>query len=117
MAQVRGGRVGRRLVAGAVALALLTVGLVGTSAATMRWVGTPRAVPVPTISWHACTGLPGIECAKVRVPLDHDNPTLGRITLSLDRVPAADPAHRIILPGSRARLRWCPQPFLARDRG
>jgi len=45
------------------------------------------------LRWHRC-GDP-FQCARVQVPLDYDRPHAARIGLSLVRIPAGDPAHRI----------------------
>jgi pimeloyl-ACP methyl ester carboxylesterase len=43
--------------------------------------------------WVPCR--PGLECATVRVPVDHDRPDGPTLELALVRVPATDPARRI----------------------
>ena len=50
----------------------------------------------PTLSWTPCgPDLPGLDCARVRVPLDYDSPGGDQISLALIRRPADDPAARI----------------------
>src|SRR5262245_6795281 len=49
------------------------------------------------IQWKSChqsTGFP-FECARVKVPLDYSDPQGRTISLSVVRLPAMDPAHRI----------------------
>lgn len=48
---------------------------------------------IPALDWTACRD--GFQCAKAVVPLDYDKPFGASITLSLIRLPAADPAQRI----------------------
>jgi pimeloyl-ACP methyl ester carboxylesterase len=80
------------------------VALIGSFAATTAVGAEPpgtspnvvedaASVPVDPIPWHACGG--SFECARVKVPLDHDEPTAKQISLAVIRIPAADPAHRI----------------------
>ena len=47
----------------------------------------------PPVSWSDCGG--GFQCATVPAPLDYDHPRGAQIALSLIRLPATDPAHRI----------------------
>jgi pimeloyl-ACP methyl ester carboxylesterase len=51
------------------------------------------AAAVPAVSWADCAD--GFQCATVAAPLDYDRPRGAQIGLSLVRLPAADPAHRI----------------------
>lgn len=69
-------------------------------------------VPPAQIDWTPCTEsrLSGLECARLEVPLNHDEPR-GRIELAMARAPAEDQARRIgvILvnpggPGGESRL-------------
>ena len=60
--------------------------------------GQPTVSPRPTpvlepLQWSACGT--GIECAELRVPLDHADPTGTTIGLALARRPARDPDQRI----------------------
>ncbi|MCW2723756.1 MAG: hypothetical protein JWN35_677 [Frankiales bacterium] len=81
---------GRVLVLGAlVALVAAAPGSGGVRAATAE---TSR-VTVPPARWSSCG--PGLQCARVQVPLDYNRPQGRTITLALDRLPATDPAHRI----------------------
>ena len=50
---------------------------------------------VPTIAWRPCSPGDSLQCASVRVPLDYGRPTGPQITLSVNRLPALDPAHRL----------------------
>jgi pimeloyl-ACP methyl ester carboxylesterase len=56
---------------------------------------TAGGVVVPTIAWTPCVPGEALQCASVRVPLDHDRPTGPQITLAVARLPALDPAHRL----------------------
>src|SRR5215218_7291658 len=56
-------------------------------------VAPAQASAKPAVSWSACDD--GFECAVVRAPLDYDRPRGPQIALSLIRLPAGDPAHRI----------------------
>ena len=57
-------------------------------------LGTPTITEtIPTLDWTPCRD--GFQCAKAAVPLDYDRPTGPAISLSLIRLPAADPARRI----------------------
>src|SRR4051794_3025676 len=47
----------------------------------------------PPVSWSDCGG--GFQCATVPAPLDYAHPRGAQIALSLIRLPASDPAHRI----------------------
>jgi pimeloyl-ACP methyl ester carboxylesterase len=55
-------------------------------------LGVNGAVP-PRLLWSRCAG--PFECATAMVPLDYHQPRGTMITLSVIRLPAADPAHRI----------------------
>ena len=61
-------------------------------------VGSSQAAaPVPRINWSRCYrefGFP-FECATVPVPLDYSNPGAASILISVVRLPASDPAHKI----------------------
>ena len=74
----------RRLLAAAVTAALGVTLLAPTAA----W-----ASATPPVSWSDCQD--GFECATVPAPLDYDHPRGAQISLSLVRLPATDPAHRI----------------------
>ena len=77
----------RRLVAAAIAaLACLGIG-----------AGNAIAAPsTPKISWSKCFADIGqYECGTVQVPLDYDGSTGGTISISVVKLPATDPAHRI----------------------
>jgi pimeloyl-ACP methyl ester carboxylesterase len=47
----------------------------------------------PRLQWRPCDG--SFQCATATVPLDYNQPHGAMITLSVIRLPAADPAHRI----------------------
>jgi pimeloyl-ACP methyl ester carboxylesterase len=77
----------RRLFALAVAVAFPLVGLPAAATAVPE-------KPAPKLDWKDC-GSDG-ECAKLRVPLDYEQPDNGRtIEVSLFRVRATDPGRRI----------------------
>ena len=50
-----------------------------------------------TIQWHGCgPELPSnLQCGELSVPLDYGDPHGAKITLGFNRLPAADPAHRV----------------------
>ncbi|HKA09185.1 MAG TPA: alpha/beta hydrolase [Candidatus Dormibacteraeota bacterium] len=48
---------------------------------------------VPLLTWADCGG--GFQCSTALVPLDYQQPLGRSITLSVIRLPAGDPAHRI----------------------
>jgi len=50
---------------------------------------------VPQIGWQPCHRDPGLQCAKVNVPLDYDAPDGPKIVLALAKHPATHPAERI----------------------
>ena len=71
------------------------VALAGLAAAPLVGGVAPAAAASPDgIMWSPCERA-GFQCATVPVPLDHDQPSGTMILLSLIRLPAADPAHRI----------------------
>ncbi len=47
----------------------------------------------PRLQWRRCAG--SFQCATATVPLDYNQPRGTMITLSVIKLPAADPAHRI----------------------
>jgi pimeloyl-ACP methyl ester carboxylesterase len=50
----------------------------------------------PKISWSKCfSDLGPFQCGTVQVPLDYNGPSAGTISISVVRLPAADPARRI----------------------
>jgi pimeloyl-ACP methyl ester carboxylesterase len=50
----------------------------------------------PALSWATCPGLadPDLRCATVQVPLDYGHPAGRRISITISRLPATDPARR-----------------------
>jgi pimeloyl-ACP methyl ester carboxylesterase len=68
-------------------IALAALSLPGTPA-------TASAAPSPQIQWSPCEG-GHFQCATVPVPLDYDHPDGASILLSLIRLRATDPDHRI----------------------
>jgi len=93
----------------------LLIGLLISACAAQDRAGTPVATTLPTttrptlasttttaivslpspvpIRWTSCGG--GLQCAKVTVPIDYRDPTVGTIELALIRRPASDTARRI----------------------
>jgi pimeloyl-ACP methyl ester carboxylesterase len=63
----------------------------GTLTAAPAQAGTPRAVPAPAagLAWKKCgtAAYPTLQCASLKVPLDHADPRGRQITLALSRVP------------------------------
>ncbi|MFN2479241.1 MAG: alpha/beta hydrolase [Pseudonocardiaceae bacterium] len=55
-------------------------------------LGVNGAVP-PRLQWSGCGG--SLQCATATVPLDYNQPHGATMTLSVARLPAADPARRI----------------------
>ncbi|MGB9281623.1 MAG: alpha/beta fold hydrolase [Pseudonocardiaceae bacterium] len=55
-------------------------------------LGSNGAAP-PRLQWRRCGG--SFQCATATVPLDYHQPHGAMITLSVIRLPAADPAHRV----------------------
>lgn len=51
------------------------------------------AAPAPALQWSDCDS--GFSCATARVPLDYTQPAGRAIELSVIKLPATDPAHRI----------------------
>ena len=82
-----------------VAAVLLPAVVVAAPSATTATAASPgRAAPpaTPTLNWLPCgTDFPGVECARVKVPLDYDSPAGPKTTLALARVRATNPATRI----------------------
>jgi pimeloyl-ACP methyl ester carboxylesterase len=75
-------------------LALLAPLLALPPAAAAPVGAAAAAAPtVPRLRWADCGD--GFQCATAKVPLDYDHPTAQRISLSLIRLPAGDPAHKI----------------------
>jgi pimeloyl-ACP methyl ester carboxylesterase len=101
-----------RLAAGLITLAALMVpacstghdhSFSGHNHNVLRTLSPPRQVAlgplgingaaIPALHWLSCGRL--FQCATATVPLDYNQPHGARITLSMVRLPAADPAHRI----------------------
>ncbi|MER7959387.1 alpha/beta hydrolase [Streptomyces sp. NPDC096030] len=80
-------RTGRRLAAAAIAAALSTP---APAAAT----GSPAAGASPLV-WSPCSYAGQFDCAKLKVPLDHQQPGGRLITLAVIRKPAARPEQRL----------------------
>ncbi|MFE1334413.1 alpha/beta hydrolase [Streptomyces microflavus] len=81
--------------------AVLAPALLGTTAmaAPTAGHGSPVDVPAtaaPSLTWQGCGGdiPPTVECATLKVPLDHARPGGKKIDVSLSRIKAADPGKR-----------------------
>ncbi|HXK34271.1 MAG TPA: alpha/beta hydrolase [Dehalococcoidia bacterium] len=66
-----------------------------TPAASPTAPATPTSAPfvVAPADWGECGS--GLQCATVRVPLDHANPGGGTISIAIARLPARDASQRI----------------------
>src|SRR4051812_27942466 len=93
-------------VAATAALGVSLLGAGGSSAVGRAAAGTaagtaaaPRAAVAATtaradrLHWSPCRD--GFQCARIRLPRDYDRPHGARISVSVIRLPAGDPAHRI----------------------
>jgi pimeloyl-ACP methyl ester carboxylesterase len=58
------------------------------------FAAAPVAASPSKVSWSKCYGGP-FQCGTVQVPLDYDHSNGATISISLIRLPASDPAHRI----------------------
>jgi len=101
---------GRRWLLATAFSATLTVGGVLAVGQSMAAVTTPVSGAadghaVPAIAWNDCSTVAdpgeraslqaaGAQCGQMAVPLDYTHPNGRRITLTLSRVRAGDPAHR-----------------------
>jgi pimeloyl-ACP methyl ester carboxylesterase len=72
---------------------LALVALIASLLAVPPAVAASAAPGVPRIAWSDCGD--GFQCATAAAPLDYDHPRGKQISLSLIRLPASDPAHRI----------------------
>lgn len=70
----------------AITAAVAGAGLVGLALVPTVAQARP-AQPSASLSWSACTdeSLSGLECASLKVPLDHTKPHGRQITLALSR--------------------------------
>lgn len=77
-------RAGMLIAAGA-----LVAGTVTVLPATPAGAGEPTPRPFPRLAWTGCAtqAYPKLQCATLKVPLDHDDPAGRSITLALTRVP------------------------------
>jgi pimeloyl-ACP methyl ester carboxylesterase len=76
------------ITAAAAGAGLVAVALVPTVAQARPARPAQSVQPSASLSWSACTdpGLEGLECAALKVPLDHAKPHGRQITLALSRV-------------------------------
>ncbi|MEU4061738.1 alpha/beta fold hydrolase [Streptomyces wedmorensis] len=77
-------RAGMLIAAGA-----LVAGTVTVLPAAPAGAGEPAPRPLPPLAWTGCAtkAYPKLQCATLKVPLDHDDPAGRSITLALTRVP------------------------------
>ncbi|MBA3451219.1 MAG: alpha/beta fold hydrolase [Chloroflexia bacterium] len=66
-----------------------------TLAQSATAVATPAATAPTSLTWAACGGGDGWECAVLSVPLDYGDPSGTAIDLALTRLPAGEPDRRI----------------------
>ena len=85
---------GRALVALAAVLSLVSACSSAPSKTAQSAASSPAiapvALPAVTLHWSACPAklnLSGLECARLKVPLDYAKPTGAQITLQLSRMP------------------------------
>ncbi|WP_330347619.1 alpha/beta hydrolase [Streptomyces sp. NBC_00582] len=73
----------------AAVLCATAVVLAGTVTALPAGAASAPAAPTARLTWKTCatTDQPTLQCASLKVPLDHDDPGGERITLALSRVP------------------------------
>lgn len=90
-----------RLTLSAVATVTAALTLSAPTAVAAPATGAAAAGPLAEFHrqrpvWTACEGVDDarLECAAVRVPLDYDRPRGRTITVTMSRLPAADPAAR-----------------------
>ncbi|MGW8353202.1 alpha/beta fold hydrolase [Streptomyces wedmorensis] len=77
-------RAGMLIAAGA-----LVAGTVTVLPAAPAGAGEPAPRPLPPLAWAGCAtkAYPKLQCATLKVPLNHDDPAGRSITLALTRVP------------------------------
>lgn len=77
-------RAGMLIAAGA-----LVAGTVTVLPAAPAGAGEPAPRPLPPLAWTGCAtkAYPKLQCATLKVPLNHDDPAGRSITLALTRVP------------------------------
>ena len=77
-------RAGMLIAAGA-----LVAGTVTVLPAAPADAGEPAPRPFPTLAWTGCAteAYPKLQCATLRVPLNHDDPAGRTVTLALTRIP------------------------------
>ncbi|MEU0399490.1 alpha/beta hydrolase [Streptomyces sp. NPDC006197] len=77
-------RAGMLIAAGA-----LVAGTVTVLPAAPAGAGEPTPRPLPRLAWTECAtkAYPRLQCATLKVPLNHDDPAGRKITLALTRVP------------------------------
>jgi pimeloyl-ACP methyl ester carboxylesterase len=99
---LRSDRVRQRAVAAVIAVvAVWLVALCGAVSAS-GGSGAPgpgrvaaRGWHAPNLSWGACPGAAGVQCATLQVPLDWSRPSGPEVTLALTRRLATDPTRRV----------------------
>ncbi|MFE1340540.1 alpha/beta hydrolase [Streptomyces sp. NPDC058733] len=70
--------------------------LAGTLSAAPAQAGAAAPAPAAHLTWKTCgtTDYPTLQCASLKVPLDHARPDGRQITLALSRVPHTAPAYQ-----------------------
>ncbi|MEU8103353.1 alpha/beta hydrolase [Nonomuraea muscovyensis] len=93
----------KRCVRVVAAVAVLAGGVVSAQGGAATPAVAARARPVQALAWEACPAdgrdvaaarqvrTPGTECATLRVPLDHRDPSGRAITLAVNRIKATKP--------------------------
>ncbi|KUN89703.1 peptidase [Streptomyces bungoensis] len=77
----------------AAVLCAAAAGVVLAGSVTVLPARASGAAPAPGLTWKACgtSDYPRLQCASLKVPLDHANPSGTQITLALSRVPHTAP--------------------------
>ncbi|MET7409651.1 alpha/beta hydrolase [Streptomyces parvulus] len=81
---------------GAAVIAAGSVTALPAEASTARSARTPAAAPSADLQWRKCAteDYPTLQCASLKVPLDHARPRGRQITLALSRVPHTAAAYQ-----------------------
>lgn len=72
-----------------IAAGALVAGTVTVLPAAPAGAGEPAPRPLPPLAWTGCAvkAYPKLQCATLKVPLNHDDPAGRTVTLALSRVP------------------------------
>ena len=76
-----------------IALAAVAGVACGLLTAVPQALADTERVAAPTLAWTDCAD--GFQCSTAAVPLDYDQPSAAKVDLSLIKLPATDPSHRI----------------------